>query len=59
MNSLQSDKWKYFSGPKFSIKVKDKNLKIQVVKGMVYDCNRKKLIGLEFNDFLENIDSYT
>lgn len=22
MNSLQSDKWKYFSGPKFSIKVK-------------------------------------
>lgn len=59
MNSLQSDKWKYFSGPKFSIKVKDNNLKIQVVKGMVYDCNRKKLIGLEFNDFLENIDSYT
>ncbi|KOG98559.1 putative lipoate--protein ligase [Saccharomyces eubayanus] len=59
MKSLQSDNWKYFSGPKFSIKLKDKNLKIQVVKGMVYECNRKKLIGLEFNDFLENIDSYT
>ncbi|CAI4044743.1 hypothetical protein SUVZ_10G1530 [Saccharomyces uvarum] len=59
MNSLRSDNWKYFSGPKFSIKLKDKNLKIQVVKGMVYECNKKKLIGLEFNDFLKNIDSYT
>lgn len=59
MNTLQSDKWKYLSGPKFSVKIKDKNLRIKVEKGMIYDCNRNDLIGLEFKGFLENIDSYT
>lgn len=59
MNTLQSNKWKYFSGPKFSVRIKDKNLKIKVEKGMIYECSRNDLIGLEFKGFLENIDSYT
>ncbi|CAH1830871.1 putative lipoate--protein ligase [Saccharomyces cerevisiae] len=59
MNTLQSEQWKYFSGPKFSVKIKDKGLTIKVEKGMIYDCDRNDLIGLEFKGFLENIDSYT
>ncbi|CAI4034375.1 hypothetical protein SMKI_10G1640 [Saccharomyces mikatae IFO 1815] len=59
MHTLQSNKWKYLSGPKFSVRIREKDLKIKVEKGMIYDCNRSELIGLEFKGFLENIDSYT
>ncbi|SMN20183.1 similar to Saccharomyces cerevisiae YJL046W AIM22 Putative lipoate-protein ligase, required along with Lip2 and Lip5 for lipoylation of Lat1p and Kgd2p [Maudiozyma saulgeensis] len=54
IDTLKSDKWKYFSGPKFDIEFLDKQVLISCEKGMVTKSNVPGLEGTQFKTLWED-----
>ncbi|KAG0672174.1 Lipoyltransferase 1, mitochondrial [Maudiozyma exigua] len=59
MNTLNSDKWRYFSGPKFKVEFKEKNISISCEKGVITDSSIAGLIGKDFKTTLEDKDFFS
>lgn len=62
MQKLQSNDWKYHSGPKFKVHIRDsktgKEHSIAVEKGFIVDSTLKGVEAQDFNNFLHNVDKY-
>ena len=54
METLQSDTWKYMSGPKFNIKFDENGAEIHVEKGIITYSNIKELVGMQFKSLWED-----
>lgn len=59
MNTLNSDSWKYFSGPKFKVDFKDKTLSISCEKGVITESSISSLIGTDFKKLAEDEEFFT
>ena len=52
MESLMSDQWKYFNGPKFKVNFENINISVSVEKGIIVESNKKQVEGMSFIDFV-------
>lgn len=57
-SNLQSDEWKYFSGPKFSLKIANGNHLITVEKGIITESSIPEIIGMTFKDLTKNLKEF-
>lgn len=55
MSKLQSEEWKYFSGPDFIVNIPGTNDKLSVKKGIIMDSSNHEAIGLSFKQFAEDL----
>ncbi|SJM88317.1 related to Putative lipoate-protein ligase A [Zygosaccharomyces bailii] len=56
MSKLQSDKWKFFSGPDFTLQIADGNHELSVKKGIIVSSSIPETVGLSFKEFTEGFE---
>mgnify|MGYP003365647882 CR=1 FL=1 len=59
MTTLKSDKWKYFSGPKFKVDFQDESVSILCEKGVITQSSIHSLIGTDFKKLLEDRELFS